>query len=479
MSGPDDVAGHVLDLVRAADATAQAEVVVDRTERALTRFANSAIHQNVAACTATVTLRLHAGGRTAGGSTTAADPDGLRDLVERTVAAARLWPPDPQWPGLAPPEPVAPPGPTDPDTAYAEPAARADRVRSFIKAAGGLETAGFCSTLRWSMTFVNSAGQSAWAETAEAAMDAIARAGTADGVARLAAPRLAEIDGTVLGARAATKARAGADPVELAPGRYEVVLEPTAVFDVLERMATYGVNGTVANEHRSFVEIGAAQLDPAITLVDDVAGLAWSGMGTAGLPFDIEGTPRRRLVLVDGGVCAAVTHDRRSAAIAGERSTGHAMPGADAVGTVAAHLHLMPATATATETATTTDGAGRPVGPREVDGPPADSAVADLVARVERGLLVTDNWYTRVLDPRTLVVTGLTRNGVWLIEDGHVATPVQNLRFTQSYPDALAAGAVLTVGAHAVALAGGWNMMTYRVPALRLASWNYTGNASG
>ena len=82
----------------------------------------------------------------------------------------------------------------------------------------------------------------------------------------------------------------------------------------------------------------------------------------------------------------------------------------------------------------------------EVDGPAADSEVARLVAGVDRGVLVTDHWYTRVLDPRTPVMTGLTRNGVWLIEGGQIVRPLGNMRFTQSYPDALGPGAVLGIG---------------------------------
>jgi predicted Zn-dependent protease len=115
----------------------------------------------------------------------------------------------------------------------------------------------------------------------------------------------------------------------------------------------------------------------------------------------------------------------------------------------------------------------------EVDGPVADSSVAELLSGVERGLLVTDFWYTRVLDPRPLVVTGLTRNGVWLIEDGKITDAVQNLRFTQRYPQALAPGAVLAVGTHPVLAPAGWGGDSFAAPALRLASWNFTGGASG
>jgi predicted Zn-dependent protease len=115
-----------------------------------------------------------------------------------------------------------------------------------------------------------------------------------------------------------------------------------------------------------------------------------------------------------------------------------------------------------------------------VDGPPSIAASArPFVARMRRGLLVTDLWYTRVLDPKTLVVTGLTRNGVWLVENGEVVRPVSNLRFTQSYPQALGPGQVLGIGAESVLLPDSWGGSRYAAPVLHLASWNVTGNASG
>ncbi len=107
-----------------------------------------------------------------------------------------------------------------------------------------------------------------------------------------------------------------------------------------------------------------------------------------------------------------------------------------------------------------------------------DSDTAALVAGVARGLLVTDLWYTRVLDPKSLVVTGLTRNGVWLIEDGEVTTAVRNLRFTQSYPQALAPGAVLGVGRHAAPQPDSWSGNWWSAPPVRLASWQFTGGAA-
>jgi predicted Zn-dependent protease len=450
-----ELAQRVLGMVPAG---VEAEVFVDHMARALTRFANSFIHQNVADATTTVRLRLHADGRTASGATTVTTDEGLRGLVSRTLDAARLCPPDAGWPGLAPPAALASEGNWNEETAKASPEARADRVRAFVDAAGGLETAGYCRTLHWSAAFANSAGQVVTGRTAEVAMDGIARVEGADGTARVASGRLSDVDGAVLGARAAAKARAGAGAVELPPGRYEVVLEPAAVVDVLHNLSLYGFNGKAYNERQSFAEPGAQQLDAAVTLVDDALGD--TGLG---IPFDAEGTPKRPVEFVSGGVTQAVAHDRRTAAEAGGESTGHAGLGVRTRGALPVNLGLMPGPAASSVEA----------------GAVIDPAAASLVAGVERGLLVTDLWYTRVLDPKSLVVTGLTRNGVWLIEDGELTRPVRNFRFTQSYPQALGPGAVLGVGGQATVFPDPWGIAWWTAPALRLASWNFTGGASG
>ncbi|WP_229400696.1 TldD/PmbA family protein [Micromonospora okii] len=459
-----DLAARVVELVRKlAGPAAEAEVVVTRSDLALTRFANSFIHQNVAESGVGVRLRLHAGGRTATGSGSVATPDGLTALVERAVAAARLCPPDRAWPGLAPPSPVPSAPAWDEATAFAEPGERAERVRAFVAATGGLEAAGYCRTAYRVAAFANSAGHSAHGGSAEAALDGIARAGGADGVARLCADRLADLDGAALGARAAAKARAAADPVELPPGRYEVVLEPAAVADLLHNFALWGFNGKRYAERQSFAEPGVAQFDPAVTLVDDP-------LAASGLPFDDEGTARRALTLVDAGTTVAVAHDRRSGAEAGAASTGHASPGAATFGPMPTNLHLSgpdgpPAT-----------GGGTAETPL---GPVVDGETAALVAGVERGLLVSDLWYTRVLDSKSLVITGLTRNGVWLVEGGVPVRAVRDLRFTESYPRALGPGAVLGVGRRPVRQPDRFDGVWWDAPALRLAAWNFTGGASG
>ena len=164
----------------------------------------------------------------------------------------------------------------------------------------------------------------------------------------------------------------------------------------------------------------------------------------------MEGTPKQRVRVVDHGVTRAVLHTRRTAAKAGTTSTGHA-----------GHDAFVPGAQ-----------------PSNVILDPGDRSQAELVAGMRRGLLVTDFWYTRILDPRTQVVTGLTRNGVWLVEGGEIVRPVRNLRFTQSFLDAFGPGHVLGIGAQP-ALIAGHSVGSYLVPAVHLAAWNVTGNARG
>ena len=470
MSTPEqDLAARAVELLGRALPGSQAYAAADRHRLALTRFANSVIHQNVAQDGVTVSLTAHVDGRTAGGSASVVDDHELSALVERVAASARVAPSDPSWPGLAAPAAPGDVEAVDRATAEASPTDRAEIVREFVDAAGGLETAGYVRTNHWTGAFASSSGQQVTGEAVECGLSGIARDSGADGLARSAPLRIADLDGAALGARAAAKARAWADPQDLAPERYEVVLEPNAVLDLLGNIASAGFSARAVNENRSFVRLGEDQFDPAVSIHDDPLA--------TGLGYDAEGTPRSRLALVEGGRTVSLTHDRRSAAewnagpgVGSEAaSTGHHGEYAAMFGPSARHLVLDPAGPL--------DGVAD-----EVDGPAADSSVAELVAGVRRGILVSDFWYTRVLDPRSLAITGLTRNGVWLIENGEIVQPLGNLRFTQAYAEALAPGNVLGVGRTADAVPGDTYTTTsprWTCPALHLASWNFTGGSAG
>jgi predicted Zn-dependent protease len=445
-----DVASQVLAIVRdrVGSEAAEAEVNVTTGVSSLTRFANSFIHQNVSEEVSHVLLRLALDGRVAASSLDGpADEATLGRLVDNVISAARVAPADPGWPGLTAPAAVPDPGHWDDATAAAVPDDRAARVRAFVDAADGLETAGYCATAALELAFANSAGQTAAGRGTEAALDGIARTSTADSSARAQSVRLADIDGGVAGALAAGRARAASNPVDIEPGRYEVILAPGAVSDVLGFLAIYGFNGKAVEEGRSFVRLGEAQFDTSLSVRDDVAD-----PGMVGVAFDAEGTPRRRVDLVSGGVSRAILHTRRTARAAGNgaQSTGHAVEGGATWGALGGKLVV-------------------DAGDHDHDA---------LIAGVERGIYVHDFWYTRILDPRTQVVSGLTRNGVWLIEDGRIGKALTNMRFTQSYAEAVGPGAIRAIGRERELQAAAFWIDTL-VPSLHLASWNFTGGAKG
>ena len=439
-----DVCERVLRLV---GTDAEAEVTVTSGHQALTRFATSFIHQNVADDLRQVHLRVAADGRVAEATANQTDDAALERLARATLEAARLQPVDPGWPGLASAAPPAAVDHWDDATADADPAERAARIAAFVGAGDGLETAGFCSTEGIHTAFANSAGQRATGRSTTAMLDGIARTGTSDGSARAASVRIADLDGSTTGVEAARRAREADGADDLEPGRYEVVLAPSCVVNVLSFLAIYGFNGRAVEEERSFARLGEAQFDPAISLTDDVTHPMAVGIG-----FDAEGTPKRRHELVRKGVTVGLVHDRRTAKALGAESTGNAVAGAGPFGALPANLVLEGGSASTDE----------------------------LLGAVERGLLVTDFWYTRILDPRTMVVTGLTRNGVWLVEDGRIVRPVTNLRFTQSYLEALAPGAVRGIGSDLTLVGGAtFGVGAYLVPSLHLGSWSFTGGAKG
>jgi predicted Zn-dependent protease len=437
-----DICARVLGYV---EERAEAEVTVSSGRSGLTRFANSFIHQNVAEDGQWARIRVIAGGRiaTAGTSLLAT---GLPGMVERALDAARFRPVDPDWPGLAPPLP-APPTPDgvyDADTHVAAPQARAEVVRQFVAAGAddGFTAAGFCQTAGHEVAFANSAGQRLWGHTTRAVIEGIHRTAEADAGGQQISARIGDLDGAATGNRAAGKARSSLELIDVEPGDWEVVLEPNSVVDVLVFITGHGFNAKRHEEGSSFVRLGEQQMDERISIFDDALDPR-----IIGVPFDAEGTPRRRLDLVLAGVSTALCHDRRTAKAQGAESTGHGVGGGESVGAVPTHVFLQP-------------------GPT----PPQD-----IIAGVERGLLVTDFWYTRILDPKTTVVTGLTRNGTFLIENGKVTKAVRNLRFTQSYIEALAPGNVVAVGNDG-RLAGESHFFA---PTVHLKSWHFSGGAKG
>jgi predicted Zn-dependent protease len=438
-----DIAERVLDLV---GADGDAEVRVHTGTSSLTRFANSFIHQNVGEEGSTVSLRMAVDGRVASGTTTNLGGDGLRRFVAATIEAARVQPVDPDWPGLVAPTAVPAVDHFDPATAAASPDERASRVKAFVDAAPDLSAAGYCETAGVEIAFANSAGHQASGRHSQAMLDGIQQTPTSAGSGHAAAARLADLDAKATGALAARRALDSVTVFDTKPGEYEVVLAPECVATIAVFLGVYGFNAKSALEGQSFARVGETQFDERVTLVDDVTDSRALGVG-----FDSEGTPKRRVPLIDRGVTRSLVHDRRTARKADVASTGSATPHSDVWGPMPSALF--------------------------VKG--GDDLVDDMIAAVERGIYVATFNYCRVLDPKSLVVTGLTRNGTFMIENGKITGAVSNLRFTQSFVTALGAGQVLGVGDDARLGDSEFGPGIAFVPTLRLAGWNFTGGTDG
>lgn len=444
MTLAEDIASELMEMV---PADAEAETVVATGTSSLTRFANSFIHQNVAEEGANVHLRIAVDGRVASGSGTRTQPEALRRLLDETLAVARLREIDEWWTGVTAPTVIPEGDHHDPATASCTPTARADMVRSFIDAGGGLLGAGYCSTEGWEMAYRNTVGHGAFGRLSKAVLDGIHQTPTSAGSGHAASIAIGDIDAAAVGATAERRARDSAEAYDVKPGEYEVVLAPEAVGTIAVFLSAYAFNGKAAAEGRSMAQVGEQQFDDAVTLAeapDDPRAMS--------VPFDGEGTPRQRVPLVAAGVTTALTYDRRTAAKAGTETTGNHMYGPFAwFGPVGTNLFLEPGAV----------------------------SVGEMIAGVERGLYVSTFNYCRVLDEKTLVVTGLTRNGTFMIENGAITGAVTNLRFTQSFADALGPGNVVAVGEDARFADSEFGPGVTFVPSVRLASWRFTGGASG
>ncbi len=443
MTSPETIADRILELVPDG---LEAEVVVTDGTSSLTRFANSFIHQNVSEESASVAVTLVSDGRVSTSSGTVSEDD-LPAFVKRAADATAVAPLNPDWPGLTPPTDIAPSRPLPESTAHATPDDRAQLVSEFVSAGTGMRAAGYCQTGVSRVVFANSAGHRATGTAGSATLDGIHQTDTSAGSAHASSRDLSDIDAGAVGRVAADRAARSEFTTEIEPGEYEVVLAPEAAATLAMFLAVYGFNGKAMNEGQSFVTLGQHQFDPAFELIDD-----GNDPRAMRLAFDAEGTPKQRTELVTDGVSRNVVFDRREAAKAGTESTGHSTSfyGTN-IGPIASDLYLTP----------------------------GDLTPESLIAGVERGLYVSTFNYVRILDPRTTVATGLTRNGTFLIENGTVTSAVSNLRFTQSFAAAVAPGAVLGVGDDARFADSEFGPGFVHTPSLRLASWRFTGGASG
>lgn len=442
------VAGRLLSLAErvlefaAAEGATRAEALIQAGHTELTRFANSQIHQNVAETNTSVNLRFVDGKRVGVVSTNRLDDEALRKLAASAAQVARLRPEQPDLESL--PEPQPSPdvrGAYSQTTADATPEARAQAARAVIGAAdaAGVAAFGSYSTVTESVAVANSLGVRVEEERTHGQLITVAMGNDGEaGYAEEAAVDHTSIDAEAVGREAAHKAQRSRGAVAVEPGDYPVVLEEYAVVDLLDMLGYLGFSALAVQEGRSFYEPGKRIGSDLVTIRDDATD-------PAGTPssFDYEGVPKQPVMLVERGICREIVYDAQTAGREGKASTGHGLP------------------------------APNPWGPFPLNQfmEPGDASREDLIGGLDRGLLVTRFHYTNPVHPKLAMITGMTRDGVFLVEGGRVVGPVRNLRFTQSYLKALEG--VVAVGRERKLLRGFLGSVV--VPALRISAFTFTG----
>jgi predicted Zn-dependent protease len=431
------IARQALSYVTAADG---ARVNINSGSRGNTRFAVNQVSTGGDNFDTTVTVTAYVGRRTGTSTTNQIDEAGLRQAVQTAERLARLAPEDPEFlPELPAQEYQAGRNWSD-ATAALDPQGRAEAVRAITAPAtrDGLVATGYLDSRVGAGAVANSRGLFAYNRTTAAALTTTVRTtdGTGSGWAGAAHHDWSRVDPAALGARAAEKARASRNPVAIEPGRYTVVFEPTAVGNLVQFISN-ALNARSADEGRSFFskagggnKIGTKVVDERVTLISDPFD-----PDVAGSPFTNEGLPTRRSVWIENGVVKNLNYDRYWAQKQGVSPTASG-------------------------------------GSLRMSG--GSSTMEEMIASTPRGLLVTRFWYLRPVDQRTILYTGLTRDGTFLIENGKITRAVKNLRFNDSPVFMLNNLEALGIPTRVSASEDGGPGQAIVVPPIKVRDFNFT-----
>jgi len=456
-------AADIFDRIRKLSNADEVEVLFSGGRFALTRFANNTIHQNVADENHIVSVRTVFGGRTARASTNKFDDDSLRRVVESSEALAKVQHPDPDL--LPMPDSAEAASSTDegvlaarvPSRYFAETAAitpqiRAAGVKKIVDVAQKhkLTTAGIFSSSESVEGIFNSRGLSDWHTQTLAEVSITMLGGDSSGWQKANSPDVANLDPLALAETAAKKALDSAHPAEIPAGKYTVILEPAAVLDIVGFMF-WDYAGTAILDERSFLSgrIDSKLFGENITIWDDVSHPLQTGS-----PFDGEGMRRLRVPLVENGVVKRVVYARGTAArmknseykdkVGPIEATGHGFSLPNEVGEMPLNIVFAP-----------------------TQNP---QTLAQMIASTERGVLVTRLWYIREVDPYEKIVTGMTRDGTFLVENGKVQRGLRNFRFNQSLIHMLSGVEAMSVPRRSC----GEESFDMVVPAMKVRDFNFT-----
>lgn len=382
------------------------EITFSSTADSLTRFANNEIHQNVSERATTLSVRTIVDGRTARASTNRLHRDGIQATVEEALALTRASEPFELLPLYEDPT-ICDGQHYSEAAAYCTPSQRAAGVAEAIKVVEdkGQVAAGIYSTAQNVEVLMNSRGLFRYYFDTLTQFSITAMTDDSSGWAKATSAVHEEVQPQVLAERASQKAELSRRPKEMAAGRYTVILEPAAVLDLVGQIFM-DFSGTAIADQRSFLNdrLGEKIFGSNITVYDDVAFPLQTGA-----PFDGEGVPRRPLKLIKEGVPRQVAYSRLAAKRADAEPTGHGFPLPNEQGEAPVNIVI----------------AG------------GNTPLDKMIASTPNGILVTRLWYIREVEPYEKVMTGMTRDGTFLIRDGALAGGLRNFRFNQSVVELL------------------------------------------
>lgn len=426
-----------------------AEVVISSKLSDLTRFYKNSVHQNVEEKEVRVHLRAWAGARSGAASTNALDEGSLKELATRVAEMMALSPESDESPILTQPTSLTGVASLDQAAIEQTPQARAEAVRQVCEAAAerGLEAYGAYLVEASELAVANSEGHFGHHAGSLADFQTVVRNNGASGWAQASHWKLDEVPVQSLGEEAIRKAAEAADPRSMEPELITVVLDPYATVDLLQMLALPGMSGRAVAEGRSWISerIGQQAMNESVSIWDD-------GLDLAGVPqpFDSEGAPKQRLDIVRDGVVKGGVYDRETAAQQDIKSTGHALS-PDFPAMIRMYSPL----------------------PTNLFMAPGDQSTQEMIESTERGMYITRFHYTRHVHPRDCVVTGMTRDGVYLIEGGKIQASVKDFRFTQSYVEAL--DNVEAIGSETRLIVDDFLKAAVSAPAVKIRDFRFTG----
>ena len=418
----------------------ETEVDISAVTSALTRFANNTIHQNVAEQGLTISVRAVVDGRTARASTNKTDDESLRRVTSAALDLARVQPRNPELLPMLGPQKLTKVNRFVEQTAAATPADRARAVTSVCQMADKNKqtTAGIFSTGLAEIALANSRGLFEYYDDTRAEFSVTILEKDSSGWAKATSACIGDIDSEALARRASEKSAGSRAPREIPAGHYTTILEPAAVLDLVGFLF-YDFAATCVADQRSCLtgRMGKKLFGENISIWDD----AYHPL-QLGPPFDGEGVPRKKVALVERGVPVNLVYSRAAAKKANTKPTGHgfSLPSEDGE----APFNLVFAGGSAS-----TD---------------------EMIRSTERGLLITRLWYIREVDPYQKVLTGMTRDGTFLVENGHVTGAVRNFRFNQSIIEMLSNVEMLG----AAVRASGEESFDMVVPAMKVRDFHFS-----